>query len=184
MFDIEAIDSAWKAHRNFAEWLVKELNPKVIVELGVHFGYSLCVFAKQTSGKVYGIDNFLYDTRGKDVLHEVRKTVIANSLDNVTLIKGDFIKIGSSWKEKSIDILHLDGDHTYEQTKEVFDVWFDCLKDSGVMLFHDTISFPDGVGKFFKELSLPKFNIEKEHGLGVLCKKSSTLELIKKGIDL
>jgi hypothetical protein len=35
MFDIETLPSAWKGHRQFANWLSKTLAPKVTVDLGL-----------------------------------------------------------------------------------------------------------------------------------------------------
>lgn len=53
--------TAWTGHRQFAEWLVKFVNPKVIVDLGVDYGYSTFSFAIPRIGHVYGIDNFSGD---------------------------------------------------------------------------------------------------------------------------
>jgi hypothetical protein len=53
--------TAWYGHRKFAENLVRFLNPKVIVDLGVDWGYSTFSFAIPRIGHTYGIDNFVGD---------------------------------------------------------------------------------------------------------------------------
>jgi len=46
------IPSAWLGHEDFAVWLVKEMKPKVIVELGVELGFSTFALASPKIGKV------------------------------------------------------------------------------------------------------------------------------------
>ena len=57
-----SIPSGWNfpptSHRSFVEWLVKEINPEVTVELGVDYGYSTFVLALCQDNPVYGIDCF------------------------------------------------------------------------------------------------------------------------------
>ena len=54
-------DSAWKDNTDFAVKLVETFNPKVIVELGVDYGYSSFCFAYPKIGHVYGLDWFKGD---------------------------------------------------------------------------------------------------------------------------
>jgi len=56
-------DSAWKGHFEFSMWLVKHVNPKMIVELGVDYGHSTFCLASPNIGTVYAIEgesNVLY----------------------------------------------------------------------------------------------------------------------------
>ena len=186
--------SAWSGHRAFAEWLVKELNPNVIVDLGVFYGFSTFSFAIPRIGHTYGIDNFTGDTFvGTDenrlkynfVTMKREKLHLQN---NLTIIEGDFNEVAETW-DKKIDILHIDGSHNYEDIKQDFETWSRFLNDDGVILMHDTCvesAFGNeyGVKKFFEEIELPKFTFTHCFGLGVVSKNVQLIETIKKQFNL
>lgn len=52
-----------------------------------------------------------------------------------------------------IDLLFIDGDHSYRGVKNDFNNHLEFVKPGGHIVFHDTISYP-GVGKFTDELKL------------------------------
>ena len=58
------------------------------------------------------------------------------------------------------------------------------LKEDGVILFHDTISNPNGVGIFFSQLEVPKVNFTNSAGLGVASNDAELIEEIKKTFKL
>lgn len=56
-------------------------------------------------------------------------------------------------KNKLIDILYIDGDHSYEQCKLDFDNWIQCVKFDGWILIHDTNNhWWPGVARVIQEL--------------------------------
>lgn len=180
--------TAWTGHRQFAEWLVKFVNPKVIVDLGVDYGYSTFSFAIPRIGHVYGIDNFSGDDfvgthiPGK-YEYVMMKREKLHLKDNVTIIQGDFNEIAKTW-DKPIDILHIDGSHHYDDVKRDFETWIKFLSDDGVILLHDTCieslnGNEYGVKKFFDEIDLPKFTFTHCYGLGVVTKNEIILNNIK-----
>ena len=62
------IPSAWgdgnvQGHVLFVDWLINEMQPKVTVDLGIDYGYSLIALAHNNPGKVYGIDGNLLTPR-------------------------------------------------------------------------------------------------------------------------
>ena len=176
---LQHIVSAWKGHEDFAVKLVEYLNPEVVVELGVDWGFSVFAFALPNIGTVYGIDWFQGDkyaghrTTYEQVLDERAKL----DLRNVVLIKADFAEAAKSWTQP-IDVLHIDGDHDYASVKQDFAHWARFVRDDGIILMHDTVSFPDDVGRFYDELQLPKFNFTHSHGLGVVCKNQALLDKV------
>jgi predicted O-methyltransferase YrrM len=180
MIDIEILPSAWKGHKNFAEWLVNEVKPKVIVDLGVDYGYSTFCLANPKIGTVYGIDNFQGDEHTgvhSDAYDVVMRVIKKNNYDNVEIIKSNFDDVAKTW-DKQIDILHIDGLHTYESTKKNYDTWSKFLHDDSVIIMHDTASFQE-VKKVFDEIDISnKFNFEHSAGLGVISKNKSIIEKI------
>jgi len=178
---LEEIPTAWKDHITFAQWIVKRKNPEVIVDLGVDWGYSTFCFSLPKIGHVYGIDSF----EGDDFagIHDTYNYVIEKQkelqLDNITFIKGYFDDIAKNW-DKQIDILHIDGFHTYEAVKNDYDTWSKFVKNDGIILFHDTMVFDIkfGVHKLFSGIKLPKTNFKFCHGLGVVSKDQDLIDEI------
>lgn len=180
---MQEITTAWTDHVIFTQWLVNRINPKVIVDLGVDYGYSSFSFAIPQIGHVYGIDCFEgdYNTGIRNTLDSVNESKKNLELDNITFIKGYFDEIAKVW-DKPIDILHIDGSHTYEAVKNDYKTWSKFLNDDGIILFHDTMVEDEnfGVKKFFEEIDLPKVNFTCSFGLGVVSKN---IDLIKEISD-
>lgn len=177
--------SAWLGHRDFAIWLVKQLNPKVTVDLGVDYGHSTFMLAAPDIGKVYGVDCFDGDEHAgfRNTYDYVNHIKNLYKFDNTTFIKGYFDKVAETWTQQ-IDILHIDGLHTYDAVKYDYATWCKFLKDDSVILFHDVESFKDTVGKFFNELDLYKCQFDHSAGLGVASKNPDIIKLIATTFNL
>jgi predicted O-methyltransferase YrrM len=173
---IEQIPSAWKANKNFGLWLVRYKQPLITVDLGVDWGYSSFVLAEQNIGTVYAVDIF----KGEKVCNQnTYSAVVAlkdtHNYNNVTIIKADFSDLAKKWA-MPIDILHIDGEHTYEAVSRDYHNWVDHVEEDGVILFHDTRSCKDSVGVFFDELNIPKYNFTEDCGLGIACKNPKVIQ--------
>ena len=180
-----AIPSAWnvppKSHNEFVLWLIQKINPQVTVELGVDYGYSSFLMSLNNKGKVYGIDCFdvsKHGPREDDDYQFVMSVKEKLGLNNLEIIKGYFDDVAKTW-DKEIDLLHIDGLHDYENCKNDCDTWSPFLKENGTIIFHDTISNPDGVGVFFSQLEVPKVNFTNSSGLGVASNNTNLIEEIK-----
>ena len=171
--------TAWLGHGGFAVRCVETLKPKLVVDLGVDYGYSTFCFAWPRVGKVVGIDCFEGDPHAgkRDTYEYVEGLRQRLGMDNVEFIKGYFEDIAKGWKQK-IDILHIDGMHDYESVKQDFETWTKFLRPGGLVLFHDTRSFPNDVGRFFKELEGYKHEFLEWHGLGVWSDSEATLKAV------
>lgn len=185
----EKMKSAWKGHHYFALWLVKELQPVTIVDLGVDRGFSTFMFGVQNIGKVYGIDwfkryNFLKNPIDDyyPVMRYKRKMEKKFNITNITIIKSKFFDVVEKWNKK-IDILHIDGAHSYEDVKEDYHTWKKFLDETSVVLFHDIYIY-DGVEKFFNELELPKYYFTHSYGLGIASKNKELMLKIKELWDI
>jgi GR25 family glycosyltransferase involved in LPS biosynthesis len=179
--------SAWLGHLEFSMWLVNLINPKIIVELGVDYAHSTFALASETNENciLYAIDSFEGDNHAGirktyNIVLDTYNYLLSKKLllnDNVKFLIGYFDDINKNFNE-TIDILHIDGLHTYEAVKNDFYTWFPKTSDNAVVLFHDTISFPDDVGKFFNELKYYKTNILHSAGLGILSKNKNIIDEI------
>jgi len=181
------IPSAWgdgnvQGHVLFVDWLIEEMQPKVTVDLGIDYGYSLIAFAHNNPGKVYGIDGFEGDewTGTRNTYDQVSGLVTNLQLNNVTLIKGYFDDVVKTWDTK-IDLLHIDGFHSYEAVKNDFEKWSGFVNSTGVILFHDTDSHDArfGVKQFFQELDMPKHELFGFQGLGIVSNNKKLMKKIK-----
>lgn len=171
---IDNIVSAWTGHRKFAEFLVDKMKPNVIVELGVDYGFSSFVFAnalKNQNGIIYGIDLFEGDihTGIRNTYNSVLNNIKNHNLTKIKIIVGDFTEVSKTWN-LPINILHIDGLHTYEAVKNDYENWSKFVEKDGIIIFHDVVAFEE-VANFFKEVSgWYKLFFTHSAGLGILTK--------------
>jgi len=173
---------AWIEHMPFAFFLVEKLKPKAIVELGTHYGNSYFAFCQtikelKLSTKAYAVDSWKGDEHagfyGQEVFNYVNKINNEHFSYFSNLIKATFDEARQYFENDSIDLLHIDGLHTYEAVKHDFESWLPKMSDQGVVIFHDTVVKDQGFGvwKLMDELrsQYPYFQFEHGYGLGVLC---------------
>ena len=175
------LQTAWSGHEEFAMWLVEKLQPKTSVDLGVDYGFSLFALAMPRIGEVYGIDSFEPDIHAG--VHSDNYNVVMNfknkhQFDNVHIIKGWFSEISKIWS-KPIDILHIDGLHTYDAITEDWNNWQKFVTNNGITIMHDVVSFPE-LGKFYNEINLPKAWFQHSYGLGIVTNNEELLIEIKR----
>ena len=172
--------SAWIGHEKLANFLIKTCKPKIIVELGVHNGFSYFSFCQtvhdyKLKTKCFGIDHWKGDLHASFYDEKVYKEVLEQNKKYYyfsELIKKDFNSALADFKNHSIDFLHIDGYHTYDAVKSDFINWLPKCKKDALILFHDVNEFKDdfGVYKFFNELkqSYSHFTSPHAHGLGII----------------
>ena len=105
--------------------------------------------------------------------------------DNVEVIKGDYTEAVKTWTEP-IQILHIDGDHSYEGCKRDFDNWSPLVVFGGIILMHDvkSQSWIGSVGKVFDETEgWYKGHFNESEGLGILVKNVEILKDIKSNFE-
>ncbi|WP_354569143.1 class I SAM-dependent methyltransferase [Glaciihabitans sp. UYNi722] len=174
--------SAWREHAPFGYWLISATRPRTIVELGTHNGFSFFVFAEAVKRlglgtRLFAIDSWQGDDQagfyGEDVYQSVVRIASKDYADSTELIRSYFSDAVSRFEDGSIDLLHIDGRHGYEDVREDFETYRPKLSSRAVVVFHDTHEFQPtfGVHKFWGELSLtaPSFEFHHGHGLGVLA---------------
>lgn len=173
---------SWVTHIPFAMVLVDMLNPKSIVELGVHTGNSYFAFCQAVrklnlATKCHGIDTWQGDPHAGFYSDEVFIDVSTHNERYAafsTLHRMTFDEAAPAFKHSKIGILHIDGHHTFEAVRHDFQTWLPHIDhQAGVILFHDTqVKENDfGVWKFWQEVSksYPSYEFKHGSGLGVLA---------------
>lgn len=173
--------SAWWGHVPFAHWLVAALRPRMIVELGTHNGASFAAFCESVQRSKIAAQCFAVDTwqgdehagmYGEEIYADLKHFVAARYNAFAELVRSTFDEAQPYFMDGSIDLLHIDGLHTYEAVKHDFETWLPKLSDRGVVIFHDiNVRERDfGVWRLWTELRQRHdgFEFSHAHGLGVL----------------
>jgi len=174
------VPSTWESHVPFLYCLLNYFKPRRFVELGTHHGncfFAACQVSKQSG---YSVDCVAVDTWAgdehtgnyEDKVFIEFKQILKRDYQQGRYIRKLFADASKQFEQGSIDLLHIDGLHTYEAVSEDFMTWLPTLSDRGIIMFHDTQERTRGFGvwKFWAEISdkYPSFEFEHGHGLGVL----------------
>jgi len=181
--EFPAKSSPWFGHIFFAYDLVANTKPKLIVELGTYKGNSLFSFAQSIKDNnlnttLHAVDTWEGDEHsgfyGKDLFTNFIKLQkkYYRKLD-IQIHKTLFDNAVTEFKDNSINLLHIDGLHTYEAVKHDFETWLPKVnKNNGVIMLHDVCEIRDdfGVYKLWEELQrkYKTVTFPHSHGLGVI----------------
>ena len=172
--------SAWSELIPVMYALFVLLRPRRFVELGVHNGMSFfaaCQVAERLglTTECVAIDSWLGDEHAgfhdPRVLEEFR-AYLGDNYPQQEYIQAYFSAASGCFEDGSIDLLHIDGLHTYEAVKEDLETWLPKMSDVGVIIFHDINVFERdfGVWRLWEELRrrYPAYGFAHQHGLGII----------------
>lgn len=172
---------SWLEHIPFAFWIVDVLRPGVFVELGTQSGNSYAAFAQAVqilglSSAAYAVDSWRGDSQtgfyDESVYEEWARYHDRRFSSFSRLVRSTFDEAATHFADGTIDLLHIDGCHTYEAVSADFALWRPKLSPRGVVLLHDVnVRERDfGAWRFWEELQtqVPSFKFLHGHGLGVL----------------
>lgn len=124
--------NAWIGHLPFAAWIIKQLSPSLFVELGTHTGNSYFSFCQAVSQfnlptKCFAVDTWRGDEHAGWYGEEIFLQVSAHNQDRYpafsSLLRMTFDEAEAQFADQTIDLLHIDGHHTYEAVRHDFETW-------------------------------------------------------------
>ncbi len=173
--------SAWNQHIPFAFWLVQAHRPAIFVELGTfrgtsYFSFCQAVAALRLPTRCFAVDTWQGDSHtgfyDESVFGRVNACNELKYAGFSRLVRSSFDEALTHFLDDSIDLLHIDGLHTYPACRHDFESWLPKLSPRAIVLFHDTNVRERGFGvhRLWAELAerYPHFEFLHEHGLGVL----------------
>jgi hypothetical protein len=192
------IISPWIDHVPFGYDIVEAIKPKLTVELGTHNGLSFFSFCQSLidnhiDGLAYAVDTWEGEKHSGEYDDSVYATVADFCRENYAgcsyLMRMLFADALRHFGDESIDILHVDGLHTYDAVSEDFSTWFPKVKPGGIVLFHDVTARTSdyGVWRFWEELTsgdYETYHFNHSYGLGVLRKAGGDRSADSQLIDI
>jgi hypothetical protein len=171
----------------FVNDLIAALRPSLLVELGTHYGesyFGMCqaVQENSVSSNCYAVDTWQGDPHAgfydESVFTDVNSYNERYYKPFSKLLRTTFDDARKNFADETIELLHIDGLHTYDAIRHDFDAWFPKVRPGGVVLLHDTAARHADfhVWRLWEEVARQYPHIEFHHswGLGVLHKPGAS----------
>lgn len=167
--------SAWQVPSEFLQMQqrVQATHPAVILEIGTAKGATLLGWCRMASKKVVSVDlpGGIHGGGYPAVKQKLYQAFVADRPEiSLHLIQADSHCPDTRRRAEQklagdlIDVLFIDGDHTYEGVKADFDLWSPLVRPGGLVIFHDILPHRHvahcEVDKFWNELKR-RFSFEE-----------------------
>jgi SAM-dependent methyltransferase len=158
-----AVIGAWSDIQDHIPRLRSEARGTVL-ELGVRGGISttaLLAGVEERGGVVWSVD---IDPASAAIFegHAQWRFALADSRD--------VDAVSALGLERPLDVLFVDTIHTYEQVRDELGAWGEWVRPGGVILFHDTDSYPEirrAISEWCRPRKVPYEFLGGSYGLGV-----------------
>jgi len=136
---LEQIASQSRASQNKQELLkllefVSQIEPEVILEIGVHKGYSLETWNQAFDPKLMiGVDIDVSQL-DKEAIKDIDEVHIIDGCSNDIEV---FEMVKDGLKGRTVDFLFLDGDHIEKIVRRDFELYSQLVRPGGIVAFHD-----------------------------------------------
>jgi len=175
------VPSAWSSLIPVMFGLIALLRPRRFVELGSHHGCSFfaasqAMQALNLKAEAIAIDTWQGDPQAgyyaEEVFENFNGLLRTRYQERSHYIRSKFEDSVDCFEDNSIDLLHIDGLHTYNAVRTDFETWLPKMSDRGVVIFHDTTVYERsfGVWQLWQEITVryPSINLLHGHGLGIV----------------
>jgi len=173
--------------------IIKKANAKNFVEIGTSKGGTFYAFSKvMGEGEKISVDMLNGNLGGlNDIETQQRNKALQGEIKNSVFITGNshnydiYTELKNILGNEEIDILFIDGDHSYNGVKKDFEMYKPLVKEGGLIIFHDIIDteyhrqFNCYVSKLWGEIKGEKKEIVTDGvwgGFGVLFNKKVDYE--------
>ncbi len=148
-----------------------DISTENAIEFGVEWGYSTSALSNYFK-EVVGVDTFTGDIHAgiKQDTFETTSEYLKD-FENIRLVQSSYQNYISEERLEKYNFGHVDIVHTYEDTYRCGE-W--CVKNCDIVVFHDTISFPDvyrACNDLARDYDLEFHNYRLSNGLGILVKR-------------
>jgi hypothetical protein len=193
---VDLTPTAWAGHIPFMYALTAAFRPRRFVELGSHHGasfFAFCHAARRTmlETSAVAIDCWEGDTQTgfyESTVFDGFRAVFEKYRSFARYERMFFDDAAKLFEDGSIDLMHIDGLHTYEAVKHDYETWLPKMSDRGLIIFHDiNVHERDfGVWQFWEQVRArhPTMEFRHSHGLGVAYVGRLENTRIARAIDL
>ncbi len=177
--------------------ILKSLRPSSICEIGAAGGGTtfLLAHAAANNATVISLDLAFTETRQAAVKQFAMKEQEIICLQKDSHSPDTVRAVIDCLAGRSLDVLYLDGDHSYEGIKSDFQMYNPLVRPGGMIVFHDivpdyktrhgieTSSYVGGVPQFWEEIKASQAKVEEivedyaqdGFGIGILHWRGATL---------
>ena len=154
-------DSSWLLYG-----LARSVKPRVCVEIGSARGKSACAIGlalrRNGFGTLYAIDPHSQtdwnDTDSVDSMRFLKENLQRAGVNEfVRIVRKTSGDAAAGWNEK-IDLIFIDGDHSYDGVKADWERFVPHVSQFGVVVFHDTLwDMTSGSPLQREDMGVPRF---------------------------